>query len=60
MLIAPQVGPRDMDAHSKLPYFLRMHGSVLPRMILPLTMVAAWATLITCLSRLGPKKREFR
>ena len=34
-----QVGPRDMDAHSKLPYFLRVHGSVTPRMILPLTMV---------------------
>jgi ion channel-forming bestrophin family protein len=44
-----QVGPRDMDAHSKLPYFLRVHGSVTPRMILPLTMVGAWATLITCI-----------
>jgi hypothetical protein len=44
-----QVGPRDMDAHSKLPYFLRVHGSVTPRMILPLTMVGGWATLITCI-----------
>lgn len=41
----------DLDAHSKLPYFLRMHGSVMPRMIVPLVMVGAWATLITCISK---------
>jgi hypothetical protein len=41
----------DLDAHSKLPYFLRMHGSVMPRMIVPLLMVGAWATLITCISK---------
>jgi ion channel-forming bestrophin family protein len=46
-----QVGPRDMDAHSKLPYFLRMHGSVMPRMILPLFFVGGWATCITCISK---------
>ncbi|PBP22118.1 UPF0187 domain membrane protein, partial [Diplocarpon rosae] len=45
------VGPRDLDKHSKLPYFLRMHGSVLPRMMLPLLAVGAWATLITCISK---------
>ncbi|KAH8766413.1 Bestrophin, RFP-TM, chloride channel-domain-containing protein [Hyaloscypha sp. PMI_1271] len=45
------VGPRDMDAHSKLPYFLRMHGSVMPRMILPLFFVGGWATCITCISK---------
>lgn len=44
------VGPRDMAKHSKWPFFMRMHGSVLPKMILPLTVVAAWSTLITCLS----------
>ncbi|KAH8601893.1 Bestrophin, RFP-TM, chloride channel-domain-containing protein [Bisporella sp. PMI_857] len=44
-------GPRDMDRHSKLPYFMRMHGSVLPRMILPLLWVSCWATLITCISK---------
>ncbi|KFY38175.1 hypothetical protein V495_06715 [Pseudogymnoascus sp. VKM F-4514 (FW-929)] len=44
------VGPRDLDGHSKLPYFIRMHGSVLPRMIIPLFCVGAWATLITCIS----------
>lgn len=26
-----------------------MHGSVLPKMILPLLVVTAWSTLITCL-----------
>lgn len=45
------VGPRDMNHHSKWPYFLRLHGSVLPKMILPLTFVAAWATAITCISK---------
>ncbi|KAF4629604.1 hypothetical protein G7Y89_g8537 [Cudoniella acicularis] len=43
------VGPRDLESHSKLPYFMRMHGSVLPRMLLPLTLIGAWSTLITCL-----------
>ena len=46
-----QVGPLDLDAHSKLPFFMRMHGSVLPRMILPLIMITAWASLITCISK---------
>jgi predicted membrane chloride channel (bestrophin family) len=27
-----------------------MHGSVLPKMLLPLLVVAAWSTLITCIS----------
>ncbi|TVY40075.1 UPF0187 protein [Lachnellula occidentalis] len=43
------VGPRDLEKHSKLPYWMQMHGSVLPRMILPMAMIAGWATLITCL-----------
>lgn len=30
---------------------MRMHGSILPKMILPLLSVAAWATLITCISK---------
>lgn len=29
---------------------MRMHGSVFPKMILPLTVVAIWSTLITCIS----------
>lgn len=39
-----------MSKHSKWPFFLRMHGSVLPKMILPLAVVAAWSTAITILS----------
>ncbi|KAF1998792.1 UPF0187-domain-containing protein [Amniculicola lignicola CBS 123094] len=39
--------PRAMDKHSKWPFFLRMHGSVLPKMILPLLVVAIWSTAIT-------------
>ncbi|OAL03289.1 UPF0187-domain-containing protein [Phaeosphaeriaceae sp. SRC1lsM3a] len=44
------IGPRDMSKHSKWPFFMRMHGSVFPKMILPLTVVAIWSTLITCIS----------
>lgn len=39
-----------MNKHSKWPFFLRMHGSVLPKMLLPLIIVALWSTLITILS----------
>lgn len=42
-----------MDKHSKWPVFMRMHGSVMPKMILPLLWVAAWSTAITCISRFG-------
>ena len=45
-------GPRDIYAHSKWPYFLRMHGSILPRMIIPLTFIGCWTTAITCISML--------
>lgn len=45
------VGPRDMNRHSKLPYFLRLHGSVVPKMIVPLAFVGAWATAVTCISK---------
>ncbi|KAL2019010.1 hypothetical protein VTK56DRAFT_10175 [Thermocarpiscus australiensis] len=43
-------GPRDINKHSKWPIFLQMHGSILPKMILPLLAVAAWATLFTAIS----------
>ncbi|KAK5157364.1 hypothetical protein LTS14_004129 [Recurvomyces mirabilis] len=45
-------GPRDIHRHSKWPYFLRLHGSVLPRMILPLAFVATWASAVVCISKL--------
>jgi ion channel-forming bestrophin family protein len=43
-------GPRDILKHSKWPVFMQMHGSILPKMILPLISVGAWSTLIFCLS----------
>ncbi|KAH9876904.1 hypothetical protein IAQ61_002265 [Plenodomus lingam] len=46
------VGPRDMSKHSKWPYFMRMHGSVFPKMIIPLTVVTVWSTAITVVSEL--------
>ena len=45
-------GPRDPYRHSKLPFFLRMHGSVLPKMIVPLFFLACWTTAITTISML--------
>ncbi|KAI9727224.1 MAG: hypothetical protein M1834_008484 [Cirrosporium novae-zelandiae] len=44
-------GPRDPHKHSKWPFFLRLHGSVLPAMIVPLLFVGAWSTCITCISK---------
>ncbi|EPS34363.1 hypothetical protein PDE_09327 [Penicillium oxalicum 114-2] len=46
-------GPRDMDKHSKWPIFMRMHGSVTPKMIVPLLIVGGWATAITCICKFG-------
>ena len=43
-------GPRDIRKHSKWPLFMQMHGSILPKMILPLLFVGCWATLITAIS----------
>ncbi|RDW75660.1 hypothetical protein BP5796_06481 [Coleophoma crateriformis] len=43
-------GPMELGRHSKLPMFMRMHGSVVPQMIVPLLCVGAWSTLITCIS----------
>ncbi|KAL2148455.1 hypothetical protein VTH82DRAFT_2375 [Thermothelomyces myriococcoides] len=42
-------GPRDIQKHSKWPIFLQMHGSILPKLILPLLAVAIWTTWITCI-----------
>ena len=40
----------DLEHHSKVPIFLRMHGSIMPRMIFPFTFIAAWSSLITLIS----------
>ncbi|KAI9166539.1 hypothetical protein HJFPF1_02646 [Paramyrothecium foliicola] len=45
-------GPRDISKHSKWPIFMRMHGSIAPKMILPLSFIAAWATAITLIDQL--------
>ncbi len=41
-------GPMEFH-HSKWPVFMRLRGSVLPKMIIPLSFVGAWATAITCI-----------
>ncbi|KEY72454.1 hypothetical protein S7711_05129 [Stachybotrys chartarum IBT 7711] len=45
-------GPRDMSRHSKWPNSMRLHGSIMPKMIMPLVFMGAWASLITVLNRL--------
>lgn len=43
------VGPRDTQKHSKWPLFMQMHGSILPKLIMPLLFMGLWAALITSL-----------
>ncbi|PLB49110.1 UPF0187-domain-containing protein [Aspergillus steynii IBT 23096] len=40
-------GPRDLDKHTKWPVFFRLHGSVLPKLIIPLSFIAIWSTVVT-------------
>ncbi|KAK0716246.1 Bestrophin, RFP-TM, chloride channel-domain-containing protein [Lasiosphaeris hirsuta] len=42
-------GPRDIQKHSKWPIFMQMHGSILPKMILPLLFIAGWTSLFTAI-----------
>lgn len=55
-----QHGPRDMDKHSKWPIFMRLHGSVMPKMILPMLLVAIWSTIITCISKFKHNRQSTR
>ncbi|CUS13838.1 unnamed protein product [Tuber aestivum] len=43
-------GPLDPTKHSKFPYFMRLHGSILPSLVIPILFVAIWATVITILN----------
>lgn len=45
------LGPRELDRHSKWPMFLRIHGSLLPGLILPLFFVGLWTTTVCLFSR---------
>ncbi|KAF3934050.1 hypothetical protein ABW19_dt0203509 [Dactylella cylindrospora] len=45
-------GPIDTTKASKLPYFMRIRGSVLPGLIIPLLFVTSWAVWITCVHKL--------
>ncbi|KAK8098686.1 uncharacterized protein PG998_011927 [Apiospora kogelbergensis] len=39
-------GPRDIVKHSKWPVFLQMHGSIMPKMLIPMIIVGAWSALV--------------
>ncbi|KAK6528684.1 hypothetical protein TWF694_003928 [Orbilia ellipsospora] len=45
-------GPIDTTKSSKLPYFMRIRGSVLPGLILPMLFVTVWTVWITCVHQL--------
>lgn len=53
------VGPRDLDRHSKLPFFMRMHGSILPKMLIPLLLIGCWATVITVITKYVHDRKGF-
>lgn len=44
-------GPRDLSRHSKWPLFMRMHGSIVPKLIVPLLFIACWATAVVLISK---------
>jgi hypothetical protein len=46
-----QEGPRNPDKYSKWPYFLRLYGSVFPKLIVPVLFAGGWATAVTCISK---------
>ncbi|KAF2398567.1 putative membrane protein [Trichodelitschia bisporula] len=42
------VGPRDMTHFSKWPFVLRVHGSIVPHILIPMLVVAIWVTSVVC------------
>jgi hypothetical protein len=46
-----QHGPHDTTRHSRWPIFLRIRGSVVPAMILPLTFISLWSSCVTIISK---------
>ncbi|KAI4939614.1 uncharacterized protein J4E92_000900 [Alternaria infectoria] len=49
---ASDMGPRDLSHHSKFPMMLRLHGSITPKLVIPVLLVGGWATAVTCISKL--------
>lgn len=43
-------GPRDIARHSKWPIILQLHGSIMPKLILPLALISLWASAIVVIS----------
>ncbi|KAF8250434.1 UPF0187-domain-containing protein [Wilcoxina mikolae CBS 423.85] len=46
-------GPLDPAKHSKFPFFMRLHGSILPKLLVPIAFVAAWSAGIVVISEYG-------
>lgn len=43
-------GPRNIGKHSKWPLIMQMHGSIIPKLIVPLLLISGWASAITAIS----------
>nr|BAK01447.1 predicted protein [Hordeum vulgare subsp. vulgare] len=43
-------GPRDIQKHSKWPLILQMHGSITPKLIVPLLIAGGWASAVTVIT----------
>lgn len=43
-------GPRDIAKHSKWPIILQLHGSIMPKLILPIALISLWASAIVVIS----------
>jgi hypothetical protein len=54
-----KVGPARLDKFSKWPTFLRLYGSILPEMVIPLLFVAGWSSAVVCISILVTSRECF-
>jgi hypothetical protein len=54
------MGPRDLGHHSKIPMMLRLHGSITPKLIIPVLLIGGWATTVTCVSKLVYDRKPYR
>ncbi|KAF2670957.1 UPF0187-domain-containing protein [Microthyrium microscopicum] len=52
-------GPRDITRHSRIPFFFRIHGSVLPHLIIPFTLYSIWTTGATLILHFYFRHHQF-
>lgn len=45
----------ELGGHSRYPDFMKLHGSILPKMLVPLLCITLWSTGITFLLEIHPE-----